>query len=50
MTVFRVDDLDAAFEHVQASGAEVLKNPLSSPCSAAQNDQRGVTCQRRYWP
>ena len=31
MTVFRVDDLDAAFEHVQASGAEVLQEPIDQP-------------------
>jgi len=31
MTVFRVDDLDAAFEHVQASGAEVLQEPIEQP-------------------
>jgi catechol 2,3-dioxygenase-like lactoylglutathione lyase family enzyme len=31
MTVFRVDDLDAAFEHVQASGAEVLQEPINQP-------------------
>ena len=31
MTVFRVDDLNTAFEHVQASGAEVLQEPIDQP-------------------
>jgi predicted enzyme related to lactoylglutathione lyase len=30
-TVFRVDDLDAAFERVRASGAEVLQEPMDQP-------------------
>ncbi|MDF2255151.1 VOC family protein [Streptantibioticus ferralitis] len=29
--VFRVDDLDAAFEKVRASGAEVLQEPMEQP-------------------
>lgn len=29
--VFRTDDLDATFEKVQASGAEVLQEPISQP-------------------
>src|SRR5215469_3058586 len=28
MTIFSVDDLDGAFEKVQASGAEVLQEPI----------------------
>jgi len=31
MTIFRVDDLDAAFEKVRASGAEVLQEPIDQP-------------------
>src|SRR6266571_8273193 len=29
--VFRTDDLDAAFERVRASGAEVLQEPIDQP-------------------
>lgn len=29
--VFRTDDLDATFEHVRASGAEVLQEPTDQP-------------------
>jgi catechol 2,3-dioxygenase-like lactoylglutathione lyase family enzyme len=29
--VFRTDDLDAAFEHLRASGAEVLQEPIDQP-------------------
>ncbi|MEU6090054.1 VOC family protein [Streptomyces sp. NPDC047085] len=29
--VFRVDDLDAAFEKIRASGAEVLQEPMDQP-------------------
>jgi len=31
MIVFRVDDLDATFESVRASGAEVLQEPMDQP-------------------
>lgn len=31
MTVFRTDDLDATFEKVRASGAEVLQEPIDQP-------------------
>ncbi|WP_344963554.1 VOC family protein [Streptomyces thioluteus] len=31
MTVFRTDDLDATFEKVRASGAEVLQEPVDQP-------------------
>ena len=31
MSVFRTDDLDAAFERVRASGAEVLQEPIDQP-------------------
>ncbi|MER0245362.1 VOC family protein [Streptomyces sp. HSW2009] len=31
MTVFRTDDLDATFERVRASGAEVLQEPIDQP-------------------
>jgi catechol 2,3-dioxygenase-like lactoylglutathione lyase family enzyme len=31
MTVFRTDDLDATFEQVRASGAEVLQEPIDQP-------------------
>jgi catechol 2,3-dioxygenase-like lactoylglutathione lyase family enzyme len=31
MTVFRSDDLDAAFERVRATGAEVLQEPIDQP-------------------
>ncbi len=30
-TVFRTDDLDATFEKVRASGAEVLQEPIDQP-------------------
>jgi predicted enzyme related to lactoylglutathione lyase len=29
--IFRTDDLDAAFERIQASGAEVLQEPMDMP-------------------
>jgi predicted enzyme related to lactoylglutathione lyase len=29
--IFRTDDLDATFEKVRASGAEVLQEPASQP-------------------
>jgi predicted enzyme related to lactoylglutathione lyase len=32
--IFRADDLDATFEKVQASGAEVLQEPVSQPWGA----------------
>jgi predicted enzyme related to lactoylglutathione lyase len=31
MTVFRSDDVDATFETVRASGAEVLQEPIDQP-------------------
>ncbi|MER5646274.1 VOC family protein [Streptosporangium sp. NPDC002524] len=31
MSVFSTDDLDAAFERVRASGAEVLQEPIDQP-------------------
>lgn len=31
MAVFRTDDLDATFERVRASGAEVLQEPIDQP-------------------
>ncbi|MBT2594017.1 VOC family protein [Arthrobacter sp. ISL-72] len=31
MLVFRTDDLDAAFEKVRASGAEVMQEPIDQP-------------------
>ena len=31
MTVFQVGDLDAVFEKVRASGAEVLQEPMDQP-------------------
>ena len=31
MSVFRTDDVDAAFERVRASGAEVLQEPIDQP-------------------
>jgi catechol 2,3-dioxygenase-like lactoylglutathione lyase family enzyme len=31
MTIFTVDNLDAAFERVRASGAEVLQEPIDQP-------------------
>ena len=31
MTIFSADDLDAAFERVRASGAEVLQEPIDQP-------------------
>ncbi|MEV0380328.1 VOC family protein [Nonomuraea sp. NPDC050643] len=31
MTVFRTDDLDATFERVRVSGAEVLQEPIDQP-------------------
>jgi predicted enzyme related to lactoylglutathione lyase len=37
--IFRSDDLDATFEKVRASGAEVLQEPASSPgeCATARS-------------
>ncbi len=32
--IFRADDLDATFEHLRASGAEVLQEPESRPWGA----------------
>ena len=32
--IFRADDLDATFEQVRASGAEVLQEPVSQPWGA----------------
>ena len=32
--IFKADDLDATFERVQASGAEVLQEPVSQPWGA----------------
>jgi predicted enzyme related to lactoylglutathione lyase len=29
--IFRTDDLDASFERIQASGAEVLQEPMDMP-------------------
>ena len=34
--IFRADDLDATFEKVRASGAEVLQEPTSQPWGAAR--------------
>ena len=31
MTIFRTDDLDATFEKLRASGAEVLQEPIDQP-------------------
>ncbi|WP_405609366.1 VOC family protein [Streptomyces sp. NBC_01511] len=31
MAVFRTDDLDATFERIRASGAEVLQEPIDQP-------------------
>jgi catechol 2,3-dioxygenase-like lactoylglutathione lyase family enzyme len=31
MTVFRTDDLDATFEQIRATGAEVLQEPIDQP-------------------
>jgi uncharacterized glyoxalase superfamily protein PhnB len=31
MTIFTADDVDAAFEKLQASGAEVLQEPIDQP-------------------
>jgi uncharacterized glyoxalase superfamily protein PhnB len=44
MVVFRVDDLDAAFEKVRASGAEVLQEPMEQswgPRDCAFRDPSG---------
>lgn len=44
MTVFRVDDLDATFERVRASGAEVLQEPIDQawgPRDCAFRDPSG---------
>jgi catechol 2,3-dioxygenase-like lactoylglutathione lyase family enzyme len=34
VAIFRADDLDATFERVRASGAEVLQEPVSQPWGA----------------
>ncbi len=31
MTIFEVDDLDAVFEKIRASGAEVMQEPIDQP-------------------
>ena len=36
MIVFRADDLDATFEKVRASGAEVLQEPIDQPWGPAR--------------
>jgi catechol 2,3-dioxygenase-like lactoylglutathione lyase family enzyme len=44
MTIFRVDDLDATFEKVRASGAEVLQEPIEQswgPRDCAFRDPSG---------
>jgi catechol 2,3-dioxygenase-like lactoylglutathione lyase family enzyme len=44
MTVFRVDDVDVAFERVRASGAEVLQEPIDQawgPRDCAFRDPSG---------
>jgi catechol 2,3-dioxygenase-like lactoylglutathione lyase family enzyme len=44
MTVFRVDDVDIAFERVRASGAEVLQEPIDQawgPRDCAFRDPSG---------
>jgi catechol 2,3-dioxygenase-like lactoylglutathione lyase family enzyme len=46
MTVFRADDLDATFEKVRASGAEVLQEPIDQswgPRDCAFRDPSGNT-------
>jgi catechol 2,3-dioxygenase-like lactoylglutathione lyase family enzyme len=46
MSVFRTDDLDAAFERVRASGAEVLQEPIDQPWGprdCAFRDPSGTT-------
>jgi catechol 2,3-dioxygenase-like lactoylglutathione lyase family enzyme len=46
MTVFRTDDLDATFEKVRASGAEVLQEPIDQswgPRDCAFRDPSGNT-------
>jgi predicted enzyme related to lactoylglutathione lyase len=44
--IFAVDDLDATFEKIQASGAEVLQEPMDQPWGvrdAAFRDPSGTT-------
>jgi catechol 2,3-dioxygenase-like lactoylglutathione lyase family enzyme len=46
MTIFRADDLDATFEKVRASGAEVLQEPIDQswgPRDCAFRDPSGNT-------
>jgi len=46
MSVFRTDDLDATFEKVRASGAEVLQEPIDQPWGprdCAFRDPSGTT-------
>jgi uncharacterized glyoxalase superfamily protein PhnB len=46
MSVFRTDDLGAAFEKVRASGAEVLQEPIDQPWGprdCAFRDPSGTT-------
>ncbi len=46
VSVFRTDDLDAAFERVRASGAEVLQEPIDQPWGprdCAFRDPSGTT-------
>jgi predicted enzyme related to lactoylglutathione lyase len=41
MTVFSTDDLDATFERVRASGAEVLQEPIDQPWGPRDSAFRG---------
>jgi hypothetical protein len=45
MLVFRSDDVDATFETVLASGAEVLQQPIDQPgaCATARSATRRAT-------
>ncbi len=40
--IFRTDDLDATFEKVRASGAEVLQEPASQPWGARATARSGI--------
>jgi catechol 2,3-dioxygenase-like lactoylglutathione lyase family enzyme len=52
MIVFSTDDLDATFERVRASGAEVLQEPIERPWGprdSAFRDPSGNTVRIQQW-
>lgn len=55
MMVFRSDDVDATFETMRASGAEVLQEPIDQPwgprdCAFRDPSATPSGSRRRLWP